>query len=102
MEDSISRLLEQAANGPFHLKQKAVMEAEASAPWEKSPRLRVLRNCTVENLETFVRFESFRLGTRLEVSFSDFNAYETEILDKKSPLYSQEFDLILLTLCLEE
>jgi FkbH-like protein len=66
----------------------------------KWPRvsIRILRNYTLENLKPLLQFECARYERAVDVSFSDFDTFEQEVIDPTSKTNTGHHDLIVLSL----
>jgi len=74
---------------------------EADLPWPARASVHVLRNYTADPLAPFLKLGGFNRGIRLEVTFSDYDTYEQDVLDPASALRQSHHDLVVLSLWLD-
>lgn len=60
-----------------------------------------LRNFTVENIDPFLKHNIYSIGYTPKVIYNDFNVITQNILDEDSELYSEQYDVVVLSLYLE-
>jgi FkbH-like protein len=69
--------------------------------WFTKSSIRFLRNYTLETLEPFLKLAGYRRGIKISVSFSDYDNYQQEVLDVSSLLHTNQPDMIVLSLWLD-
>jgi FkbH-like protein len=69
--------------------------------WFTKSSIRFLRNYTLETLEPFLKLAGYRSGIKISVSFSDYDNYLQEVLDVSSLLHTNQPDMIVLSLWLD-
>ena len=69
--------------------------------WGARASVRFLRNYTLESIQPLLRLECARSRIAAEVSFSDFDTFQQEILDPSSKTRTGAYDLIVLSLWLD-
>lgn len=61
----------------------------------------ILRNYTIESIEHYTKFFGYKYDLKVDVTFSNYDGYLYEILDKSSSLNTTQYNLIFLTLFLD-
>ncbi|MBC7543475.1 MAG: HAD-IIIC family phosphatase [Candidatus Sericytochromatia bacterium] len=69
--------------------------------WKAEGSVYVLRNVTVEGLAPFIKLPAYRQNLRLNVTFSDYDTYQQDLLDPASRFHESRHDLVVLALWLD-
>jgi FkbH-like protein len=103
MTNADVRAILAAADDGSHASRLAAVDAltRSDYSWPRRARVRILRNYTLEPLESFLRLAAYRRRVDLDLSFGDFDAYLQEILDSGSMLNTSPPDAVVLALWLE-
>lgn len=100
--NSVRSVLAEAADGKYASCLKAVSELDRITDgWRGSGSVYVLRNVSLEGLEPFLKLSGYEHGLKLDVRFSDYDAYQTELLDPASSFRQTTPDLTVLALWLD-
>jgi FkbH-like protein len=81
--------------------QKEVNLFEKETSFDQEVKIYFLRNYTVENIDPFLKHEVFSLGFKPHIAYNDFNVITQNVLDKSSDLYTQNYDVVVLSLYLD-
>jgi FkbH-like protein len=86
----------------YALKVQGVRALETQMnEWTAKVSVRFLRNYTIESIEPLLRFECARSRIAADVSFSDFDTFQQEVLDPSSATRTGSYDLVVLSLWLD-
>jgi len=66
--------------------------------WDSEVKIRILRNYSIEPIEPFLQFFLYAHGIKGKITYSDYDAYQQEILDANSRLHQENHDYIILAL----
>ena len=101
-EKDIQAVLREAEDGKHASRVHAVdCLNRIDFSWHHAACIRILRNYTLEPIEPFLKFSAYKRRTKLDVSFSDYDMYQQEILNPSSMLYQSQPDMVMLSLWLE-
>ena len=86
-----------------HASRAAVVEAldRAGIEWPFTAHVTVLRNYTVEPLESFLKFAAYSRDMRVELSFGGYDTYAQDILDPSTKGLEPPLDGVVLSLWLD-
>lgn len=98
----IKKILSHASDGKHSSLLNAINRLEqADLTWVGTASIRVLRNYTLEPIEPFIKLAGYKLGLKINLSFSDYDNYQQEVVDISSELHKSPPDLVAVALCLD-
>lgn len=66
--------------------------------WNKEITIHVLRNYSIEPIELYLQLYLYSHNLKATITYSDYDAYQQEIIDPRSKLQQEKHDFVILSL----